>query len=475
MYKFGKEPERIQKTDQLTGRRPGHAHRRHARARPGGIFFAAAGRHGAAQRRRRQRRRHRPRDHQRRSAGSASRSTPSASAASIPTSDVEITDAIVAARALPQSKLTAVVSSAELRHLRQQSEAYGPRRRQGARLPGRHAASRRPDAERDRWCSTAGTAGPKSIEIGFEPISGEENPRQQPPHPPGERGERASRASCTSKASRVYEYKFMRRAPRTISRTSNWPACCAPRRTSSTGRDSSEREGAGRRLSRQSRRTCSSYRDSSSAASKRATSRPTQQQLIHDFVDRRGGGLLFLGGRASLSDGGYQNSPLADLIPYHLPGRQRHLPPRLHRPGTDARRRARASSARLDDDPAQECRALEENAADGQLPGSGRRQARRHRAARSPPRRAKRKFPLLVTENYGRGRTVLLRHRRKLALEDVDGPRRQDACHVLAADLSLPGDRHSRTGDLHHPAAGALRRHPACPSAWRCGTSNSSR
>ena len=33
---------------------------------------------------------------------------------------------------------------------------------------------------------------------------------------------------------------------------------------------------------------------------------PTQQQLIRDFVDRRGGGLLFMGGRATLSDGGYR-------------------------------------------------------------------------------------------------------------------------------------------------------------------------
>jgi uncharacterized membrane protein len=46
---------------------------------------------------------------------------------------------------------------------------------------------------------------------------------------------------------------------------------------------------------------------------------PTQQQLIHDFVDRRGGGLLFMGGRTSLSDGGYQNSSLADLVPVKLP------------------------------------------------------------------------------------------------------------------------------------------------------------
>src|ERR1700693_4231667 len=40
-----------------------------------------------------------------------------------------------------------------------------------------------------------------------------------------------------------------------------------------------------------------------------------QQELIQQFVDRRGGGLLFLGGRASLSDGGYDKAPFADLLP----------------------------------------------------------------------------------------------------------------------------------------------------------------
>jgi len=31
---------------------------------------------------------------------------------------------------------------------------------------------------------------------------------------------------------------------------------------------------------------------------------PGQQQLIHDFVDRRGGGVAAAGRRAALSDGG---------------------------------------------------------------------------------------------------------------------------------------------------------------------------
>jgi nitrogen fixation protein FixH len=44
-----------------------------------------------------------------------------------------------------------------------------------------------------------------------------------------------------------------------------------------------------------------------------------ETQNIYDFVSRRGGGLLLLGGRQALSDGGYQNTPLADLVPVLLP------------------------------------------------------------------------------------------------------------------------------------------------------------
>jgi len=45
---------------------------------------------------------------------------------------------------------------------------------------------------------------------------------------------------------------------------------------------------------------------------------PTQQELIREFANRRGGGVLFLGGRETLSDGGYQRSPLNELLPVKL-------------------------------------------------------------------------------------------------------------------------------------------------------------
>src|SRR3984885_5032758 len=46
---------------------------------------------------------------------------------------------------------------------------------------------------------------------------------------------------------------------------------------------------------------------------------PAQQELIHQFVDRRGGGLLLLGGQFSLADGGWNASNLVDLLPTVLP------------------------------------------------------------------------------------------------------------------------------------------------------------
>jgi len=46
---------------------------------------------------------------------------------------------------------------------------------------------------------------------------------------------------------------------------------------------------------------------------------PLQQDLIRQFVDRRGGGLLLLGGQFALADGAWASSSLTDLLPTTLP------------------------------------------------------------------------------------------------------------------------------------------------------------
>ena len=48
-----------------------------------------------------------------------------------------------------------------------------------------------------------------------------------------------------------------------------------------------------------------------------------QLQMIADFVDRRGGGLLMLGGARSFGEGGYGGTPVADALPLLIDPRTR--------------------------------------------------------------------------------------------------------------------------------------------------------
>src|SRR5260370_14859167 len=132
---------------------------------------------------------------------------------------------------------------------------------------------------------------------------------------------------------------------------------------------------------------------------------PTQQELIREFANRRGGGVLFLGGRETLSDGGYQRSPLNELLPVKL----------LDRKDTFHRDPAKFELSPLGRDNII-CR-FDEHAdrnverwkkmpvlADFQEVGDPKPGAVVLAELNAS---GKRKSPLLVTETYGRGRTAL--------------------------------------------------------------------
>jgi uncharacterized membrane protein len=53
-----------------------------------------------------------------------------------------------------------------------------------------------------------------------------------------------------------------------------------------------------------------------------ASLRPEQHRLLKEFVDKRGGSVLMLGGRHGLAAGGWQNAALAQTLPAQLVGRQ---------------------------------------------------------------------------------------------------------------------------------------------------------
>lgn len=133
---------------------------------------------------------------------------------------------------------------------------------------------------------------------------------------------------------------------------------------------------------------------------------PSQQTLIREFVDRRGGGVLFLGGRAALGDGGWHRSPLADVLPVELPDRKGTF---RREPATAELTRAGMESliTRIEED-------AEKNAArwkalpylaDYQETGAPKPGATVLAEALPGVRL---RHPLLVTQNYGRGRVALL-------------------------------------------------------------------
>lgn len=131
---------------------------------------------------------------------------------------------------------------------------------------------------------------------------------------------------------------------------------------------------------------------------------PAQQDMIQQFVDRRGGGLLFLGGRASLADGGYDREPFADLLPVRLPNHK----DTFHRdPATPELTPAGRDSliTRIEDNPDANVERWKKlpylmNFQEAGQPKPGALVLADMTASGN-------KLPLLITQNYGRGRTAV--------------------------------------------------------------------
>jgi uncharacterized membrane protein len=131
---------------------------------------------------------------------------------------------------------------------------------------------------------------------------------------------------------------------------------------------------------------------------------PAQQELIQQFVDRRGGGLLFLGGPASLADGGYDKAPFADLLPVRLPNHKNTFHrepanPELTPAGRDS------LICRIDENPDSNVARWKKlpylmnfQEAGNPKPGA---------LVLAEMTASGHKLPLLITEKYGRGRTAV--------------------------------------------------------------------
>ncbi len=141
---------------------------------------------------------------------------------------------------------------------------------------------------------------------------------------------------------------------------------------------------------------------------------PGQQELIREFVDRRGGGLLFLGGQFALADGGWNASSLTDLLPTSLPSEagtfHREADPRngtTHTTAELAPAGVDSIITRLVDDPAANAAKWKKlpYLMDYQDSGTAKPGAAVLAYVITPEGRT---LPLLITESFGRGRTAIM-------------------------------------------------------------------
>jgi uncharacterized membrane protein len=132
-----------------------------------------------------------------------------------------------------------------------------------------------------------------------------------------------------------------------------------------------------------------------------------QQELIRQFVDRRGGGVLFLGGKDSLADGGYAKSVLTELLPTTLPDRKNTFV----RMGATAELTAAGRDSlitRIEEDPDKNVERWKKlpyimNFQDPGQPKPGATVL----ADGIPMGGGGGHFPLLTIQNFGRGRTAI--------------------------------------------------------------------
>ncbi len=208
---------------------------------------------------------------------------------------------MVPARALPKSASDRAGDSAELWPLRQQ------RRKLSVREGGKVLASQDVTLKERRQSADGNlvfNCGEKRTQDARNRRGARRRRREsaeQHGHPTGQRGRRASRASCISRASR---------AGSTSSSAARWTITQRHRARQHAAHHAeqdpyairaSTAKRVWRTVSRPRPRSCSAYQGLIIGGVEANYFTPAQQQLIRDFVDRRGGGLLFIGGRATLS------------------------------------------------------------------------------------------------------------------------------------------------------------------------------
>ncbi|HKX00720.1 MAG TPA: glutamine amidotransferase [Bryobacteraceae bacterium] len=317
------------------------------------------------------------------------------------TRDIEISDVALPSKALADSRLNAVVTFRQFGCTRERARLTV---REGNRLlASRDIVLKNEETpQSEALLFNAGLAGPRTFEFSIEPLAGEENLKNN---------ELTRLVNVTSSKPRIlyiegeprWEYKFIRRGveeDRSLQLTSMVRTTQNKIYRQGINDPKELEDGFPSKLEE-----LFGYDGLIIGTVEAGYFTPQQQDLIREFVDRRGAGVLFLGGRASLSDGGWAHSPLADLLPVRIAD----VKGTFHRDSVAAELTPEGREnviCRLQEDAAANAERWKKMPAlaDYQQVGEAKPGALTLLEMTIPGRRHS---PLLVIENYGRGRTAL--------------------------------------------------------------------
>jgi uncharacterized membrane protein len=229
--------------------------------------------------------------------------------------DIEIIDVAAPARALPLSRLSARVA------IRQHGFSGSKVKltvRENGHPVSQQVVELKPDAEQSETVLfNSGAAGAHTFQIGIEPLDGEQNTQNNFV---------VRLVNVTEKKMRVlyiegeprWEYKYLRRAIVDY----NDPAIDFSGMVRTTQNKTYYQVARTGELANgfpTKAEELFGYDGLIIGSVEANYFTPAQQQMIRDFADRRGGGVIFLGGRFALADGGYANTPMAEMMPLRIP------------------------------------------------------------------------------------------------------------------------------------------------------------
>ncbi len=317
--------------------------------------------------------------------------------------DIELTDVQIPQRAMPDSRLPATISFHQ--------NGYSGSKvkitlRDGAKILTSHEVTLKPDGvqQTEQIMFNAGGAGVRTIETEIEPQANEENAKNN---------KLTRLVNVDSRKAKIlylegeprWEFKFLRRA---IEDDHNLHLASILRTTQNKIYVQDDYGDAPKAIKDGFPTKVDDLFDFDGliiGSSEAAYLSASQQDMIHQFVDRRGGGLLFLGGKDALADGDYRKSALNDLFPVILPDKKGTF---VRAPANVELTAAGRDSAivRIDEDPEKNAQHWKKMPYLLSFQNPGQPKPGATVLMDAVPMQGGR-LPLLIIENFGRGRTAV--------------------------------------------------------------------